>query len=565
MDHSYRSLVPIALLGLLAGLASAQDAFDPFRDVREIEARRKAEQEKKRQAELPALERQMEVFFREMDQLAKGDNDLSRTVQLITDELKQEFQDNETKLAELAETAARRPKAKLENRQRLIAQYVIELESRASLYNMRTVSDLRQTISARFREFRKTHPEVARHKRFRDKERELLAGMRGRSNAAQPSTIAQTMKQLSRHLDQREDLGPAQDAAHPGQRQGAIQDVRMHLQNLMKLNWVGERIRLDRAHWDTVFAGRTAEDIRIDVNHMLQAKGITLEDKEDPRMALLRMRAGRNRGDSNVVRLFLELRGDGNGGFSRGGAGGITHLIHENPQMRVKLSVSETRFDFALEELAEPARIFRLLDSDAGGLQLTLLGDMVHRFQQRPDGSVSLVEIIDDQVVTHKAESLAQLYRDQPEFIERRFLTLLDHLGVIPPSSRFDSEVIQRLEQLLSDERESLRSAVDDLVRQLDSPRFHEREAAYQTLRENLVDYYDLLSARNSADGLSREAEARISRLLELSEQNSEGRLDPAIAAMGLVYNPGYLREAMKLASEPGKVLFARRIQELDR
>ena len=46
------------------------------------------------------------------------------------------------------------------------------------------------------------------------------------------------------------------------------------------------------------------------------------------------------------------------------------------------------------------------------------------------DDGLSVVELAPDDVLKFRAKSFADLYRQEPRFVEMRFFALLDHLGI---------------------------------------------------------------------------------------------------------------------------------------
>jgi hypothetical protein len=185
----------------------------------------------------------------------------------------------------------------------------------------------------------------------------------------------------------------------------------------------------------------------------------------------------------------------------------------------------------------------RIVD-EKGALEILLVGDMVHRFAQRSDGEgLTLVEIVDDEVLSHKAKSFADFYGQNPGFVEDRFFALLDHLGFIAPASRFDPQIVHRLLEHLRMDKDSLRDEVSALVADLDADRFTRRKAAYAKLRNRLDEYYELLYEQQNDIDISIEVRASIKKLLDASESSPASYFDGVISSLGLADDVEYLTE----------------------
>jgi len=514
-------------------------------------------------------EKLIDDLFEELEEMLNGEDQLSISANEIKSELKSEYQRNQRTLHQ-PKNATADELEKIQDRQKVIIQYAVELDNRVNSRDspFGGNSPMRQ-IQSRLSKFHRQNPRIRRqNKDFQRRESELMrkammgrrAGFRGPHGGTSMSEVERkfALVDLPKAVSKYERL-----QSHPGEQAGAIQDRRSAISNLLRLKWNGNQLALDRDHWDTAFAGKTVGDIREDVDHLLQKKGAPTsradEDENAARMAFMRQR---HNDQSNVERLFGELNQTGTGSSSRSSGNGQVKISFDDGSIQARIDSRNGSFEFQILEAAGPGRLLRVADSPQG-LLVMLVGDMVHRFHQSKNGEVRLVEVLDDEdVVTIKAASFAELYRDHPQVVEQRLIPLLDHVGIVPPASRFDPQIVDRLVERIAVDSNEIRQEVMALVEDLDGNKFTKREAASEQLRENLDQYYEFLVPLQDETSLSREARARIRKLL-IEKPRATAELDVAISAMQLTSNQEYLSEVKELVSEAQATAIVRRIKEI--
>jgi hypothetical protein len=514
----------------------------------------------------------IEAFFEDMEDVMAGPGEFARIVKELKSDLKKEYQENEQLLldahvrppGDLSEAPEATQIKTREDRQKVIAQCYVELTNRVS-DNSDMQMDLLNKIHERFRTFRQENPKLAADARIRKKEDELTQQAMQRRMGF-PRTTQQTLAETRRNLSANSDVAMAIDAldpiepvsslAHPGEQQGPIQEQRGSLRAMLKLKWKGENLSIDREHWDVMFAGMTVAQVQSEVDSMLQQKGAELEDN---RRAHGGMHVAYDA--SNVERLFQEFRGTGGGSHSRGGSGETVQTSFRKGSIEARLKLSPSRFELTVEELQRPRRLMRVVESEKG-LEILLVGDLVHRFSAS-DGELSVVELSQEDVLKFQAESFADLYRQEPRFVEMRFFALLDHLGIIPPASRFHPRIVSRLLEIIAADEARLQAEVDELVADLDADRFTTREAAYEKLLARMDDYYDLLYAKQDNEIVSTEVLARIRKLLTTSKVKEASQLDSVVSVLRLADDAEYLDELKGIVNAEQRESIERRLASL--
>ena len=555
----------ILLLALLAGTSVAQQ--NPFEQLEGPRLEKKArpnagEKERNKAPVADADEQLLTQLEADLDAAIQGVELLPGAVKKLTERFTKEFRENEAKLTiDGTDPETRR---ELINRQRVIAQYVIELERREQYSSNRGFGDQMQKVQAVIRDFQRANPKLARDERFRKLQREapqrVMNNRRNRFGGRPESTTISAMLDRLSDGDMRRLLAEDEyTRAHPGEQQGAIQGRRHELRALLKLRWKQDRLVVDRDHWDEAFAGQSAEDISKEIDALLSDAGVPAPTDRE----LARMR-GAQQGESNLLRLFHELRGGGrNGSYGRSGGPDSVNAHFDDGSLRARIKSEPNVLQFSVEEVASPYRILRVREA-SGVVEIVLLGDdLIHRFRQAADGSVKLTEIYQDEVIKHEADSFAKLYAAESRFVDDRFFALLDHLGIVLPVGRFDPVVVQQLLEALASNQNEVIAEVDRLVAELDAGRFSIRERAYGDLRVRIEEFYPYLALKQDDRTLSAEVRARIGKLLKTTERNGKVSAGSLVTAMQLTRDADYLDQVRDLVDEAGRQLIDRQLKQL--
>ena len=537
-----------------------RDAETESQPTEDAESDPKLDEKAAREAEEKKL---LDELEKELEDLIAGKDKFSRTVSDLEEKFKAEFHLNEQKFAEAKPTGRRR----ILDRQRLIAQYMIDLAVRVNEQRRFGMGDNVRQVNDAISKFRRKHPELGRHERFREMQREMpqraMRNRRGFSGSHEQPTLTAMMKRLSSGEVLTLDEEVESNWAHPGEQKGPITDRRAALRSMLKLRWEGERLKIDRSHWDIPFAGQSPSDVREEVNAMLEERGVELDARQQQRQAMMLQQRTANSQHANVLRLFDELRGSTRTSYGRTANGDTVRTHFQDSALHARMVASSTSFELVLQELNGPNRMFRIAESEKG-LSIVLLGDsLIHRFQQGPDGKVSVVEVLDDEVLNHQAPTAARLYGREARFTEERIFALLDHLGIVEPLTRFHPEVIQQLMESLASDHDGLQTEVRRLVKSLDANRFAEREKAYSQLKAGIEEYYECLYRSRHDEELSREVRARITKLLAFGSEDRAVHAGSLVSAMGLTQDADYLDQVRDLIGDSERELVDGRLKQL--
>jgi len=508
----------------------------------------------------------LDEFFKELEDIVDGSGKRAQTISDLKDELQAEYRTNELVLKDNPE------ERKLMDRQKLIAQYYMDLSTRSVESDPRKMHERVSTVSKRVREFRKAHPKLSRLEDFRTRERAIRnsamqrGGGFGGFGFDRNSSMLTTMKSLSATGVAPDIWEPKVTRAHPGEENGVLQENAFALRRLLRLRWDGEQLDLDRNHWGDAFAGETLQSIVKDVDHLLEERGVTAivnddENRNRQRMIMMNgMAQGVDGSASHLGRIFKELQSSG-GGYSGGGGNG--RWTTESNSLSASLALNGTNFQFRFTEASFPNRTV-ILNSKDGALRFIVLGDLVHRFTQHTGEKVQVTEILNDEVINHTAQTFAALYRTQPRYVEDRFFPLLEHVGIVPPLSRFDAPVVQRVCELLKGNRAEVKERFDAIAVNLDVDEFTKRDAAYRAIRANLDEFFPFIYEASKDETLSIESRARISKLLEIGNQNGTAELDSMIAGLGLTNDSEYLAELSEIAPADARPALKAQIDSLN-
>jgi hypothetical protein len=346
---------------------------------------------------------------------------------------------------------------------------------------------------------------------------------------------------------------------HAGAQDGTIQKVRPALNRILKLSWMGNRIIVDAAHWDELFAGRSPEDLQNDVDNILKQNDVTMPNADQNGMPF-----NRGMNSPNVARLFDLLRSEfGNVGSRSSSGGALVNSSFSSVEAASELELKPGTFRFEFRERNFPRRLVMLEQNSNGTVSVTLYGEVVLRMQQKEDGSISVVETVGNQLIHREAESLGKLYLEEPEFIEERLFPLLHHVSIIPPASRFDPRIVNRVVDRLNIlmEIEDI-EAINKLISDLDHDDFKIRQAATKRLEAKADHYREILIAAANQDGASFETRSRIKYLLDQSSLETADS-DSLINTLRLMENPEYLAIMMQQLQEEDFQPVGKRLEEL--
>ncbi len=553
------SLAGLLLTGMLAVSSSAQVLPIPVPNQQQIPAPRAADAQN--QAE--------EIFlakFAEIQANWQAHLDAEAANRTIIEKLESkcrgEYLDNHARLLDEPDGVAHSPEfEELVRQQKILRMYLVELDARRQLQipQQQSLQALLQQVHQLRRLPLANQPVM--QQRIQDLEQRISSKYRSAQMSTSRNARKKTIRDIAKSLvegpmDYDRDFHPY---AHPTAQSGVLQDYRETMRQLVRIRWTGERLAIDRDHWDVPFAGKSEAAIADEVTTLLVSRGFK-EPPNDPEQRMA-YRGGGPQYRSNPQRLFQQFLGP-NGGGGNYGVG----------RMRVELGVMTVMLDagrpFCLEYSDNTGRRDLLKIRQAGdALSIQYLGEIVLDFQQTEKGNVRIRELNDDESFDLNAESFARLYQQHPEYCELRFFPLLDHLGIVPPLSRFDPAVIRFVARSAENLHRADGKSFQQLLMDLSDRDYVTREKAMDALQQDIDAYAGELMQALQDGGLTMEAKLRVRSLIH--HAGREGRILESEAALvaqthNLVNDLPYLEIAESRCVEPTRSLISARITQLE-
>ncbi len=324
----------------------------------------------------------------------------------------------------------------------------------------------------------------------------------------------------------------------PGMKKGALQEAAGPLGRLLWLSWEKQGIRLDREaqrEEDT----KTKEQAARELANRCINQGM-LEEEVAKIVEMLADREG--------LGLFGEIRrAGGSSGWLVSSSDGENSVRFQGTKLCGRMETGRGCFRVILSEQNEPGCQIDFQDDGDG--RVSIIGcdaddTFFLRLTQRKDGGVRVVLIRDRHVFHAQAASFAALWRAHRGPVEKDLLPLLRHLGVTPPLMPCDPAVKARVLSRLRPPGNEERKAFEGAVRGLNDNDFQAREAASRKLGESYGRFREAIEKLLREGPLAPEAKNRLQALAE-SKGREAKRFDAAVAALGLLDDPGYLVELL--------------------
>jgi hypothetical protein len=321
---------------------------------------------------------------------------------------------------------------------------------------------------------------------------------------------------------------------------GPLQSISASIGRLARLTWKDACLEWNEDHWEAPFAGLTLESLDRDVAQELASRGLMLPN--DDRSAQTRKKQLFE--TPNLILLFQDMRHV----LSRGkGAYGYTSSLRQKRRSYFRVNEIDAALRFGSEQVlllireeSGPERTLEIRKGPQKELEIRLIGRHVLLIQQAADGSVRWVDIGDEDVITKRADSFAELYAEHADEIEARLFTRLRHTGILTPMTRYDPPLVERLLQKLQSDDGETKKQFDRLVAKIDDRSYSVRERAYRQLSDDLDKYSFLIAQSERAGALSAEAASRLAELRK-QYQSKFGELDALIAKTEWAQDSSYL------------------------
>ncbi len=336
-------------------------------------------------------------------------------------------------------------------------------------------------------------------------------------------------------------IGWADEPSQDGLGDGPLREFSGEVGRLVKLKIDQSRLLLDRDHWHREIAGKTEAELKEEIIQQWVQRGLPRQFAE--------RRAEQEAQAPHVQRLFQQLQGKA-GMHSAGtrSSNNYTRLDFAGPKLAALFERSGHSVRMEFNEQVGLQRRIEIADNGTGGLRLVIAtedGSLILLASQRVDGGFALAELNSTGAFSAQADSFLDFYRDHRDYVEKRFLPLLGHVGMGLPLTRYADTVRRAVLGQIQARRPENQDEFERLVQQLDSEEFETRESATEALIQGFPRFGALARAWVEDDDavLSPEARSRLGRVVEEFADQEQANL--FATAGGLADDVAYLIELL--------------------
>ena len=351
------------------------------------------------------------------------------------------------------------------------------------------------------------------------------------------------------------------------ERDGALGELALPIQRLVKLQWDHGQFVVDRDHWEDLFPEGSLASIAIEVDRALKGRGLHLSSNAHRGFLPESLFYSREPG---VALLYQNLRhavSQLNHGATKSSArrGDLGGTISTN-QIFASVGFADDTFSLLIYEKDGSERGLRLTQNQTSFSIALLSGtDPEIEIAQDATGGAVLRLNQDEPKQTQKA-SVADLYAANPDLFEQRLFPELSRFGVLVPITRFDDSVIDLVVTKLGLIDSEYVEKLDRLIVEADSPQFEDRTRAMRVLSENAQLYAPLIVEFPGTDSLSLEVRRRLQRITTRYEREF-GSMETLLRKLDLVRDPDYLNTIMPMVTAEHRAVISaglRRLQNPD-
>ena len=323
--------------------------------------------------------------------------------------------------------------------------------------------------------------------------------------------------------------------ASPKLPPGAISSAAKQLRAILALQIVDGRLGLDRSGWSKAGDDEKVKKRREEMVKQFVARGMPREHAE--------RFVARSLAQPPVAALIEQLRGAvGAASINSGTSNSIARYGFSGRGLTADFQVSPEAFRCMLREESGPGRLVAFSDGPEGLSIIVCCPDAQETLtlSQSPDGAVRLAHLTSDAAVREKADSFLALYVRRRQYVEAELLPLLAHVGFALPLTAYSSEAIRLVMDLLRrpigpDDEARAR----ELLKQLESASYKQREAAMKALTADYVRYQKAIDAAAADTGASEELALRARQIRR--ENEHVARIGELVYKLGLTSDPDYL------------------------
>ncbi len=325
--------------------------------------------------------------------------------------------------------------------------------------------------------------------------------------------------------------------------EGSITEASKEIGMLVHLKWQGDRLGVDREHWDRSTGNKTEADKEQERMDAMVERGIPKEIVEKM-MAQPRQRGlGANflvaspEGElfeSLKIALGAHSGGGGGGGedmqWDGRGNGVNANMLRSGPMRDWQLRILET---------ADPGQEIVVEDHFLKGLRIQFTtASRLMVFHVSPEGKVRVAHTSEERSEAFQTKSYSEMAELHPEFL-KDFNELLEGIGVNIPLTDRDPRVTDAVGKLLQIPTASVREAAQKAVEGLKSDSYETREASHMAIRDNFEAWYSVIGQVKDGGGLPAEIRSRLDSICDEFERPNEE--EQFIRNRNLLSNPEYL------------------------
>jgi hypothetical protein len=350
----------------------------------------------------------------------------------------------------------------------------------------------------------------------------------------------------------------------PGFEKGTFDKITVHIGRLVKLNWKGENLQLDRKNWTKDFEDKTrAEALNLFETELKQRY-------PNPSSKNYRaQKAERILNSPPVEGAFIRLR-TAAGRLQTANAGGTINVRNSaftTTQLKGKLEYDKAGLiSVVLEEKSPPNRMIVFNDAGDGTLMIALSGNrgrLSLEIKQSKDGSFYVKHVSGKNVFTGEENSFQAFHARHRRYVEGRLFPLLRHVGIITPLTAYGSDEVKKatLARLRSRPTPEKTAQGQKLIKQLNSNLYKKRQEAGKALAADFESYRDLIVRTIREPSTPPETVSRLKMIVKAKPKQKPA--DEFVTAQKLTANVGYLVNLLGEVKPADRAIVAKALRQL--
>lgn len=222
---------------------------------------------------------------------------------------------------------------------------------------------------------------------------------------------------------------------NPPAEKGPLQGLAKPIGQLLKFTLQGQRLHMDRQHWQQPFGGKTIAQLEKEIKAEVVKRGL-------PRDWF----SSRHKDSNCVSVLFYRLcqtghvytestSGKGWDSSTRASSEDLETRLVLKPQASLR-KTEESSFRFAIREKKGTKQSIDVFDDGRGAVTMLIRDDASNfllRLAQETNGTVTIHEFRGANVFSAKAGSFRRFCEQNSELVQKTLFPLMKHMGMLPP------------------------------------------------------------------------------------------------------------------------------------